>query len=78
MTSSDALLHVSGRYPLCADRPQTLRSRNNLADAYQDAGNPGRPAYERALASCVRVLGADHPLTETVRGNLAATRQHPR
>ena len=29
-----------------------------------------RPYYERALAILERVLGADHPHTVTVRGNL--------
>ena len=61
------------------DHPQTLTSRNNLAYAYQDAGDLGRaiPLYEQTLADCVRVLGADHPQTKIVRGNLAAARQYP-
>ena len=59
--------------------PSTLASRNNLAAAYQAAGDLGRaiPLFEQALADCVRVLGADHPQTKTVRANLAAARQHP-
>ncbi len=62
---------------LGADHPQTLRSRNNLATAYQAAGDLGRaiPLYEQALTDSVRVLGADHPQTKIVRGNLAAARQ---
>ena len=64
---------------LGADHPDTLGSRNNLAGAYQSAGDLGRaiPLYEQTLAGSVRVLGADHPQTKIVRGNLAATRQHP-
>ena len=65
---------------LGADHPDTLTSRNNLAYAYQDAGDLGRaiPLYEQTLADRERVLGADHPQTKIVRGNLAAARQHPR
>jgi hypothetical protein len=64
---------------LGADHPDTLGSRNNLAYAYQAAGDLGRaiPLYEQTLADSVRVLGADHPQTKIVRGNLAAARQHP-
>jgi tetratricopeptide repeat protein len=63
----------AGRRP-----PDTLTTRNNLA--YESAGDLGRaiPPYEQALADCVRVLGADHPQTKTVRANLTAARQHPR
>jgi len=61
------------------DHPGTLGSRNNLALAYEDAGDLGRaiPLYEQALADSTRILGADHPQTNIVRGNLAAARQHP-
>jgi tetratricopeptide (TPR) repeat protein len=45
---------------LGADHPNTLASRNNLAAAYDDAGDLGR-----------RVLGADHPQTLRSRNNLA-------
>ena len=64
---------------LGADHPQTLVSRNNLAGAYEAAGDLGRaiPLYEQTLADSVRVLGADHSQTKLVRGNLAAARQHP-
>jgi hypothetical protein len=53
--------------------------RNNLAYAYASAGDLGRaiPLLEQALADSERVLGADHPQTKMVRGNLAAARQHP-
>jgi len=36
-----------------------------------------RPSLIQTLADSVRVLGADHPQTKIVRGNLAAVRQHP-
>ncbi len=50
---------------LGADHPDTLTSRNNLADAYQVGGSAGRaiPLYEQTLADRERVLGADHPQT---------------
>ena len=58
---------------LGADHPDTLASRNNLAAAYESAGDLGRaiPLLEQALADSVRVLGADHPDTLTSRNNLA-------
>jgi tetratricopeptide (TPR) repeat protein len=58
---------------LGADHPHTLSSRNNLAGAYQAAGDLGRaiPLYEQTLADRQRVLGADHPQTLTSRNNLA-------
>ncbi|MFD4915178.1 tetratricopeptide repeat protein [Streptomyces virginiae] len=56
------------------DHPSTLTSRNNLAGAYESAGDLGRaiPLYEQNLTDTVRVLGQEHPITGTVRGNLAA------
>jgi hypothetical protein len=59
---------------LGADHPDTLTSGNNLAYAYQAAGDLGRaiPLYEVTLADCERVLGADHPLTNAVSNNLVA------
>ncbi|MEU8396999.1 tetratricopeptide repeat protein [Nonomuraea sp. NPDC048892] len=67
---------------LGADHPSTLISRNNLAHAYQSAGDLGRaiPLHERTLADRERVLGADHPTTRTVRDNLrrVAARAAPR
>ena len=55
------------------DHPHTLASRNNLAYAYESAGDLGRaiPLYEAALADCERVLGPDHPNTLASRNNLA-------
>jgi hypothetical protein len=62
---------------LGADHPDTLISRNNLAGAYDAAGNLGQaiPMYEQALADFVRLLGADHLQTKIVRSNLAAARR---
>ena len=56
-----------------------MASRNNLASAYEAAGDLGRaiPLYEQALADCLRILGEDHPQTKIARGNLAAARQQP-
>ncbi|AGP55399.1 hypothetical protein M271_19250 [Streptomyces rapamycinicus NRRL 5491] len=58
------------------DHPDTLASRNNLAHAYQGAGDLNRaiPLYEQTLTACVRVLGEDHPVTRTVRDNLRQAR----
>ncbi|TDB90500.1 tetratricopeptide repeat protein [Actinomadura sp. KC216] len=55
------------------DDPATLTSRNNLAVAYETAGDFGRaiPLYERTLADQVRVLGENHPSTLISRNNLA-------
>ena len=59
---------------LGADHPETLSSRNNLANAYQSAGRLAEaiPLFERTLADCERVLGPDHPDTLTSRNNLAS------
>ncbi|MFB4314031.1 FxSxx-COOH system tetratricopeptide repeat protein [Actinomadura sp. 21ATH] len=55
------------------EHPTTLAARNNLAGAYQAAGNLGRaiPLYEAAQADYERVLGGDHPDTLQSRNNLA-------
>jgi tetratricopeptide (TPR) repeat protein len=55
------------------DHPSTLTARNNLAGAYQDAGDLGRaiPLLQQTLTDSVRVLGEDHPDTLTARNNLA-------
>jgi tetratricopeptide (TPR) repeat protein len=59
------------------DHPDTLRSRNNLADAYHEAGrlDDAIPLLEQTLADYARVLGPDHPDTLTSRNNLATTYQ---
>jgi len=56
------------------DHPQTLTAGNDLAAAYEAAGDLGRaiPLFEQALADRQRVLGEDHPDTVTSRGNLAS------
>ncbi|MGW1531102.1 tetratricopeptide repeat protein [Streptomyces aureus] len=53
--------------------PDTLTSRNNLATAYQSAGDLGRaiPLYETTLTQSEQVLGDTHPDTLTSRNNLA-------
>jgi Tetratricopeptide repeat len=58
---------------LGADHPDTLTARNNLANAYQDAGRTAEAITlcEQNLADVKRVLGADHPHTLAARDNLA-------
>jgi tetratricopeptide (TPR) repeat protein len=53
--------------------PDTLTSRNNLANAYQDAGRLAEaiPLHERTLAEAERILGETHPNTLQSRNNLA-------
>ncbi|MET9864972.1 tetratricopeptide repeat protein [Streptomyces sp. NPDC006386] len=57
--------------------PQTLTTRNNLAYAYQSAGDMRRaiPLYEATLAQYEQVLGDTHPSTLTTRNNLAGAYQ---
>ncbi|MFD5732523.1 tetratricopeptide repeat protein [Streptomyces sioyaensis] len=52
---------------------QTLQSRNNLATAYESAGDLGRaiPLFEATLAQREQVLGKIHPQTLISRNNLA-------
>ena len=59
---------------LGADHPDTLPFRNNLAGAYQEAGEVRRalPLLERVVADSERLLGADHPDALSFRNNLAA------
>ena len=56
------------------DHPNTLTSGNNLAGAYQSAGDLGRaiPLYETILADSQRVLGPDDPDTLASGNNLAS------
>ncbi|MFF7490280.1 tetratricopeptide repeat protein, partial [Streptomyces luteogriseus] len=56
------------------DHPDTLTSRNNLASAYESAGNLGRaiPLFEQTLADSLRLLGENHPNTLASRNNLAS------
>ncbi|MFD7604770.1 tetratricopeptide repeat protein [Streptomyces mirabilis] len=53
----------------------TLNSRNNLASAYEAAGDFKRaiPLYEATLAQREQILGDTHPDTLTSRNNLAYT-----
>ncbi|UXY40492.1 tetratricopeptide repeat protein [Streptomyces albidocamelliae] len=53
--------------------PETLTLRNNLASAYQAAGDLTRaiPLFETTLAQCEQVLGDTHPDTLGSRNNLA-------
>lgn len=47
---------------------------NNLAHLLRDTNRPGvaEPLSRRAVANCEESLGADNPLTVTVRKNLSA------
>jgi tetratricopeptide (TPR) repeat protein len=56
----------------------TLRSRGNLAGAYEDAGrfDDAISLHERALASYIQLRGGDHPDTARARNNLAAAYEH--
>ncbi len=58
---------------LGADHPGTLTARNDLADAYQEAGQLDRAValFERNLADRERLLGIDHADAVASRGNLA-------
>ncbi|WP_440106500.1 tetratricopeptide repeat protein [Streptosporangium sp. H16] len=74
----EVLTHALTDYErlLGADHPDTLLSRNNLANAYMAAGRVAEAitVHEATLADCERVLGADHPGTRTVRDNYAVAR----
>lgn len=52
--------------------PTSLASRNNLASAYQSAGDLAQaiPLLQDTLAASERVLGEEHPISRTVRINL--------
>jgi hypothetical protein len=58
---------------LGSDNPSTLTSRNNLASAYESAGQLDRaiPLHEQTLTDRERILGPNHPDTLTSRNNLA-------
>ncbi|MFC2473414.1 MAG: tetratricopeptide repeat protein, partial [Actinomyces sp.] len=55
------------------DHPSTLASRNNLADAYRDAGrlDEAITLHEQTLTDRTRILGPHHPDTLASRNNLA-------
>ena len=56
------------------DDPDTMRSLNDLARAYREAGRVADavPLVERTLAARERQFGADHPSTLASRNNLAS------
>ncbi|MFC8529252.1 FxSxx-COOH system tetratricopeptide repeat protein [Nocardia sp. NPDC057227] len=58
---------------LGVDHPETLSSRNDLANAYQTVGRDEEAValHERTLADRERVLGVDHPETLISRNDLA-------
>ena len=56
------------------DHPSTLASRNNLANAYRDAGrlDEAIALHEQTLTDLTHILGPHHPNTLTSRNNLAS------
>ena len=59
--------------PTLAGHPNTLNTRNNLADWLGEAGrvDDAIAGFETLLADQLRVLGPDHPDTLSTRNNLA-------
>jgi serine/threonine protein kinase len=59
------------------DHPDTLRSMNNLALAYKDAGflDKALPLYEQMLETTKAQFGPDHPNTLVATNNLARAYQ---
>src|SRR5262249_30475917 len=59
------------------DHPNTLQSRNNLANAYKDAGRLSEAIalHQATLKLKEAKLGPDHPSTLESRGNLATAYQ---
>jgi tetratricopeptide (TPR) repeat protein len=59
------------------DHPDTLNSRNNLAEAYREAAQASKAIslYEKNLAACERQMGLKHPVTLVSRDNLALAYQ---
>ncbi|GAA1220645.1 FxSxx-COOH system tetratricopeptide repeat protein [Kitasatospora nipponensis] len=57
---------------LGADHPDSLASRNNVAQGHWSTGDLDRAIalFEETLAATERVLGTDHPDTLTTRNNL--------
>jgi tetratricopeptide (TPR) repeat protein len=64
---------LASHAPPDTDTQDTARLLNEAGLFLGGQGQPGRAAryLQRALAGCVRVLGADHPDTLTSRNNLA-------
>nr|VFJ50282.1 MAG: Tetratricopeptide repeat-containing protein [Candidatus Kentron sp. DK] len=63
-----------GQQRLGAEHPNTLDSRNNLADLYRVQGHyrEAEPLYRRTLETQEKLLGPEHPQTLISRNNLAA------
>jgi tetratricopeptide (TPR) repeat protein len=59
------------------DHPDILATRNNLANAYRDAGRTAEAItlHEQNLTDRERALGRDHPETLRARNNVAAAYQ---
>ena len=62
---------------LGADHPETLKSMNNVAMAYQSVGRPDKAELllEETLAKVKGKVGPDHPDTLVIMNNLAALYQ---
>lgn len=73
----DRLILAGQQRILGGKHPQTLTFQNNLAGAYQAAGDLGRaiPLFEQTHIGLTRIMGCDHRQTIEVRANLAAARQ---
>ncbi len=73
ITVGESLL-ADQRRMLGGDDPETLRTANSLAFAYQDAGRlaDATALHEQTLASRERTLGPSHPQTLISANNLAA------
>lgn len=56
-----------------AEHPHVANSLNNLAGLYEAQGDTttAKPLYERSLAILEKVLGTEHPTTQTVARNYA-------
>jgi Tetratricopeptide repeat len=60
LTADDAfILTLNDRAQLGPDHPDTLASRNNLAEAYREAGRTAEaiPLHQQTLGASKRVLG---------------------
>ena len=59
------------------DHPDTLNSRNNLAEAYrgETRASEAISLYEKNMAACERQMGFQHPVTLITRDNLARAYQ---
>ncbi|MEU8007685.1 FxSxx-COOH system tetratricopeptide repeat protein [Catellatospora sp. NPDC049111] len=71
-------LHQTAHQRLGPDHPDTLTTRNDLADWIGQAGDAGGAvtAFEQLLADRLRVLGPAHPHTLNTRHNVARWRGH--